>query len=128
MLKEKMVQVSPQLFQKEFEYTSFPLKGTKAVRKSDVDTITVTINGDTFDADEDSMNRLGRIVTIGNFQFNQAMSYGVAPAAAYKQVYKDTMIPWKKSNNQWGYFSVEVLCKVQEAALNKLAETWVKYG
>lgn len=127
MLKEKIIQKSPVLFSKRIVYEEQPAEGKKAYRTDELTVATVLIDGVVFDADEKSMDRIDRIVTVAGWKFNQALAAGVSPSDAYAAVYS-TKILWKTHDNAFPMVSIETLCKVQESALNNMGDIWVKWG
>ncbi|WP_027854437.1 hypothetical protein [Marinobacterium litorale] len=104
------------------------LEGTKALRAEESLNQTVTVDGFTFQTDEESMDRMDRVVDIANWKFNQAVAQGATATEAYNAVYLGNTVPWKTADNNMGQFTIELICRVQEQALNLLGETWVKYG
>lgn len=122
MQKDRKVYIKKTQFQPD------SVEGNRALRSEEVLKAQVAVDGYVFDADENSMDRLDRVVDIANWRFNKAIAEGASSADAYAQVYLSTMVPWKTSDNQFGYFSVELLCRVQELALNQLAVIWMRYG
>lgn len=128
MLEVEYLEKQPNFYVKKFNFTENPVTGLRAVRSEEILNQTVTYNGMEFDADETAMDRMDRIVDIANWKYNSAIAQGMTPADAYQAVYNDNTVPWKLSNNTFVTVSIDTLCHVQELALNKLGETWVKYG
>lgn len=127
-LVEKKEAVSSVLFKRTVEFQPPPLSNKKAFRAEDVFNQIVTVNGFTFDADEESMDRMGRVISIAHWKYNQAVASGVPHADAYQAVYIGTTVPWKLHDNEKHDTSIETLCMVQEQALYALSTIWVKYG
>jgi hypothetical protein len=128
MLEVEYVEKQPNLYSKKFKFVDRPIEGTKALRSEEIVNQTVIYNGMEFNADETAMDRMDRIVDIANWKYNSAIAQGMTPADAYQAVYIENTVPWKLFNNTLVTVTVDTLCHVQELALNKLGETWVKYG
>lgn len=127
-LVEQKIALSPVLFQKRVEFQEPPLEGKKALRAEDTLKLTVEVDGLLFDADEKSMDRMGRIVNIANWRCLQAMAAGATAPQAYQTVYVDTLVPWKTADNVMRQVPARAICAAQEKALFALSEVWVRYG
>jgi len=125
MISETMV-YSGGMYRKHIEYTDPKPQGTKALRALEVWSQVVEVDGVRFNADELSMDRMDRVLSIAGWKFNQAISQGVPAGAAYTAIY-ETTLPWVSADNIKLNVNVETLARVQEIALAKLGETWVKY-
>jgi len=127
-LKKSLIKTGRNLFKSHPTFYQESVEGQRAYRTEEVLTATVTVDGVTFDADEDSMDRMDRIVDIANWRYNQLVAKDKLDAeAAYNQVYMDTPIPWKTAHNVLETVSVETICKAQELALYQLSDVWVRY-
>lgn len=126
MIRTEM-KLKDRVYHKHVYYEDPVQTGTKAFRAEEVLSQTVTVDEIAFDADEVSMERMARVVSLAAWKYNQAIAVGIAPAEAYASVY-NTSVPWKTFNNEIVTTTVEVLCRALEAAVHKLGETWVKYG
>ena len=127
-LKTSAINTGRNLFKKHAEYKQPTLENAKAYRAEDVQTATITYNGHRYNADEDSMNRLDRVVDVANWKYNKAVASGLSSADAYKSVYIGTSISWKSADNDWVTLTIEQLCEIQEFALNNLESIWNRYG
>ena len=114
------------MFKKEYTFAEEQPKNNQALRSEEVYNLTVEVNGLNFYADETSMDRMDRIVDLANWKFNKAQSMGLSAVDAYQQVY-GTVIPWKTVEGLQ-QVSVETICVVQDTAVQKLGDIWVKYG
>lgn len=128
MLKQEIKTVSETFFTKEVRYEPELYKGFKAFRAEEIDSLTVSEGGYVFEANEKSMDRMDRVVDIANWEFNRAVSMGLDPANAYSQIYQQTFLPWKMTDNTINIIPVEMICNAQKKALYNLANVWVKYG
>ena len=108
-------------------FTPKPIKDAKALRQEDIITSSVEVDGVIYNSDEDSMNRMDRVITVANWKFNQLISSGTSLQDAYKQAYLDNLVPWKLYHNECVQVTIETLCKVQEKALHNLNSLWFKY-
>lgn len=88
----------------------------------------VEVNKIILDADEESMNRIDRILTILSSQFNKALAEGKDAKTAWQDVYVKQTTQWKANNNEFVSVNGEVLLASQQAALNKMQELWAKYN
>jgi len=104
---------------------SSPLYNTyqKGQRDKLVKDMEVVVNTVAFDADENSMDRMNRVVSIANFKFNQAIAQGTAPALAYDAIYK-TQVFWKGADNLPHTVQVESLAEALEVGLTDMATIW----
>jgi len=80
-----------------------------------------------FDADEVSMDRIDRIVEQANFTVLQKIAQGEDPKIAYKEIFQDTLIPWKCADGVMRSVSIETLAHVQRYALENMKKIWKKY-
>ena len=127
MIQEKMTQTSPQMFSKKVTFLENSIEGQKAYRTEEVLSQTMLIDNILFDIDENSMDRIDRVISLANWKYNQKISQGIGSIVAYTEIYSNTLIPWKTATNEIIQVSIEMLCKVQESALHNLSEIWVKY-
>jgi hypothetical protein len=123
MLNTTIIEVQPQLYKKVTTFSSPELKGNKAERAETIFTATVTVDNLTFDADEDSMNRMSRHIQLANYKFNKLSSEG--ESTAYQQAYIDTTVDWKLADNTIQTVTIETLCKVQELAVENMTNSWL---
>lgn len=128
MLKYKKVSVDNGFFKNVPVFSEKAPEGSKALRTNEIVSSIVEIEGVRFNSDENSVNRMDRVIELANWKFNQAVATGVSVSEAYTSVYVETLVPWKNADNEFVDVSVETLCKVQEIGLHKLSEIWVKYG
>ena len=125
MITEEM-KLNGRVYIKQVRYDEPAPTGTKAFRAEAVRSSTVTAGGYQFDADEASMDRMGRVVDLANWKFNQALAAGTPASDAYQAVYT-TPVPWKTYDNQVVMVSVETLCQAQDAAVRLMGETWMRF-
>jgi hypothetical protein len=128
MIKKEITKISKSFFKKTEFYDPPLYEGFKAYRAQEIDSLTVSYGGYTFEANERAMDRMDRVVDIANWEFNKAVSQGMPPANAYATVYEDTYLPWKMTDDTINSVTVETICNAQRLALNELANVWVKYG
>ena len=128
MLSYKKVSVDNGFFKNVPVFSEEVPEGSKALRTNEIVTSIVEIEGVRFNSDENSVNRMDRVIELANWKFNQAIASGVSVSEAYASVYVQALVPWKNADNAFVSVSVETLCKVQELGLHKLSEIWVKYG
>lgn len=99
----------------------------KIKRAEDIADSKVEVNKIKLDADEISMDRIDRILTVASCQYIQAIANGKPSTEAYKQIFKDTKIPWKTTENKFHEFSVEELITAQNEALKNMQAKWAQY-
>lgn len=128
MLREEMKTLDSQVFTKQATFSKEPETGTKAYRADEVSKSTVIVDGIEFNADEVAMDRMARVLSTAAWRYSQALASGMTQPDAYAAVYIGNTIPWKTFANAFETLTIEKLAEIQEAALNQLAATWVKYG
>jgi hypothetical protein len=116
------------LFTKAVKYQEPETTGRRANRSEDLLNATVQNDYGAFESDEKSMDRMGRIIGVAAWKFNQAQAQGVPAAAAYQAIYKEIIVLWKNKDNIFVPLTIEDLCNLQEAALNEVQEIWIKWG
>lgn len=128
MLNTKMIP-SPvaQVFKKHIEFQEEPAIGKKALRSEEVLNTIVEVDGMQFNADEMSMDRIDRLISLAGWKFDQAIKV-LSSEDAYNAVYLGIEVPWKLATDNLVVVNIEQLCRVQEISLNLLGATWVKYG
>lgn len=102
------------------------LKQNKALRANEVYVSTVVHNGHEFDADERSMNRMTRVVTIANSLYNLKINSGVEESVAYTESY-EVELPWKLTNNTMLTVTPKILAEVLNLGMVKMSTIWFKY-
>lgn len=127
-LIDEKVADSPVLFRRVIKHVPDEITGTRALRADEVEKLTVEAGGLVFDADEESMDRLDRVVSTATWRCLKAMAEGATVAQAYQAVFNDTSVPWKLANNTAQLVPVGVICEAQEKALYALSTVWTKYG
>ncbi len=125
MLESKVVEVSPQLYRKDYTFIPDTVKGNKAQRTEVVYTSTVTYNSWVFDADEDSMNRMNRYIQIANYKFNYDISNDKTTSEAYRDNYLMTYVDWKLADNSVESINIEQLVAVYQLAVDNMSNIWI---
>lgn len=125
MLESKVIEVSPQLYKKDYTFIQDSVKGKKAQRAETIYTSTVTYNDWVFDADEDSMNRMNRHIQIANYDFNYDLSNEVAPNDAYRTHYIFKTVEWKLADNSVQTVTLEQLMAVYKLAVDNMTTNWI---
>jgi hypothetical protein len=118
---------SAQMFKKHIEFQEEPTVGRKALRSEEVLNTVVEVDGLQFNADEKSMDRIDRLISLAGWKFDQALKT-MSSEDAYNAVYIGIQVPWKLATDNLVQVNIEQLCRVQEISLNILGATWVKYG
>ena len=127
MIEKKIIEVSPQLYKNvgEFVNEKLPLVGAKARRAEKIHTSTVTFNEMKFDANEDSITRMGYYLTNAAAKYTKARSSGSSGPVAYAACYTNTTVNWKLANNTVVEISLEDLSSVHDLAVQALQSNWV---
>lgn len=125
MLESKIVELSPQLYTKDFTFTQDAITGKKAQRTELIYTSTVTYGGWEFDADEESMNRMNRYIQLANYKFNYDISNDKDMAEAYRDNYMNTTLNWKLTDNSIQQVNIEQLIAVFKLATDNMASKWL---
>jgi len=124
----KTINQNDMMFSRVTEYTDTVYKDNKAKRANELRGLVVEHDGYLFNGDERSMDRMNRIITLANFTYNKLMSLDYTPSDAYVSAYQTQMIPWKTDDDQFIQVTVEILAAVEEKALTKMSELWIKWG
>ena len=103
------------------------LSKRKGERSDEMLKATVIINGVIYDADEVSMDRANRLVSIANQKYNKAVASGIEPSSAYDAVYKTT-VPWVGADNVSHQVQIESLAEMIEKAMENMGMVWSKYA
>ena len=112
----------------KYEQELPPLSKRKGARSDTMKKSTVTVNGVVYDADEMSMDRMNRIVSLANMEFNYRMSVGQASADAYQATYKDVKIPWVGADNVAHNVMVESIAEALTKSMENMGEVWSRYA
>jgi len=128
MLKERMVPVGNQIFQKEAVFEEPAIEGSAAYERQQIDTFTVVVAGYTFAADEKRMARMASVLSGAAWRFAKKASQGTPPATAYAEVYDGVSIRWKTESHGFINVTLAQLAQVQETAITNLADVVVDYG
>lgn len=127
-IKESKKRVRRNMYRKHAVYEAQPEVGSRAYRQGEIELSKVTVNGLEFDAREKDMDRMNRVVSTANWQYSRLIASGTSANNAYEQVYRQTTIGWKTTDNVFHDITVEVICEVQEKALTRMAEVWARHG
>lgn len=127
MLKIEPVLVEPQVYKinKTFVNEKLPLHGGKAKRAEKIHVSTVTVNNMEFDANEDSILRMGYYLTNAASKYTKARSSGSSGPNAYTACYTDSTVNWKLANNNVVEISLETLAEAHNLAVNLLQSHWL---
>lgn len=127
MLDKKIVEVSPRMFKavQTFSNEKLPLKNAKAVRAENIHKATVSVGDLTFDANEESITRMGYYLTNASAQYTKARSTGSSGPAAYTACYTNAMVSWKLADNTVQEVSLETLSEAHKLAVELLMSYWV---
>jgi hypothetical protein len=127
MLKKEPKLVEPQVYKinSVFVNEKLPLQGSKAKRAEKIHTSTVTVNDMVFDANEESITRMGYYLTNAAAKYTKARSSGSTGPSAYAACYTNVMVNWKLANNVSAEISLETLAEVHDLALSQLMSNWI---
>lgn len=125
MLESKIIEVSPQMFKKDYTFTEDSVKGKKAMRAETIYNATVMYNDWIFDADENSMNRMNRHLQLANYKFNYDVSNDKTSSDAYRDNYLMTFVDWKLADNTIQQINIEQLASVFKLAVDNMTEHWL---
>ena len=101
--------------------------GIKSTRDRLLRSLVLTHKDISLDANEESMNRINRILSLANFKLNKALSTGSSAKDAYKEIFIDTLIVWKDSKNEFVKVNAEFLAEFLELALDSMNKLWGEY-
>ncbi|WP_294962034.1 hypothetical protein [Sulfurimonas sp.] len=77
-----------------------------------------------YDTDEKSMDRMNRIVSLANAEYNYRVSVGETPASAYEVTYKTQTIDWTGADNKSHKVMVESIVQALRAGMINMGEIW----
>lgn len=103
-------------------------EGIKNDRDRALSVATVDLNKIILDADEKSMDRIDRILTVASARFNQLLGAGKTAQEAYKEIYKNTKLAWKTNENKFHEFTIEDFITIQDAALKNMQAKWHEFS
>lgn len=127
-IEEKTTAHSPVYFTRDKTFVPTTRVNKKALRAEELATQKVTVAGVVYDAGEDSMNRINRVLTLANARCQKAKSDGATDMQAYTRVFVNTRTPWKLADNTFAETNIKTLADVQEAAMAGMKAIWLKYG
>ena len=127
MLDKKIVEVNPRMFKTvhTFSNEKLPLKGGKAVRAETIHKSTVTVGELTFDANEESITRMGYYLTNAAAQYTKLRSSGSTGPNAYAACYTNVNVSWKLADNTVQEISIETLSEAHKLSIELLMSHWV---
>lgn len=124
MLDKTIKLVRPNMYKTVTTFSEEVLKGSKATRAETIYTATVTYGQMVFDADEKSMDRMARYLTIAGHDFNKALADGSTTAQAYQLAYGKT-VDWILADNTKQTVTLEDLSGVYALCVTNMRDTWV---
>jgi hypothetical protein len=124
MLITKIHESSPNIFRKDTIFTEDTIKGKKAIKNESINNAYVTYNGMEFDADEVSLNRMSRYITLAHALFAKSISSGQEPESAYQQHFM-AEIDWKLRDNSIQTITIDQLLNVFEMSVANMSTIWL---
>jgi hypothetical protein len=126
MLITKTISPKDGFFKKvtTFDNEKLPLKGVKANRAETLHVSTIVSDGREYNADEDSIRRMGYYLTNASSQYAKAISTGSSGTEAYTECYTNTTVNWKLANNTVEEITIEQLAETYNLAVNNLNSNW----
>lgn len=100
----------------------------KALRSEDVLNLIVTVNAIDFDADEESQDRMSRVVSVANAQYNKLIASGATPGDAYTAIYHDNTVKWVGADNKEHLITIETLAAALDASVRLMGQKWIEYA
>ena len=107
-----------------FDNEKLPLKGVKAKRAETLHVSTIVSDDKEYNADEDSICRMGYYLTNASSQYDKAISTGSSGTEAYTECYTNTTVNWKLANNTVEEITIEQLAEIHKLAVNNLNSNW----
>lgn len=126
MLENKVTQPQKGFYKRTdvFVNEKLPLTGKKALRAQTLHTATITYEDKVYNADEDSIRRMGYYLTNASAQYAKARSSGSSGPTAYTACYTNVTITWKFADNSTGEISIATLAEVYKLAVEQLNNNW----
>lgn len=126
MIKKQKTLIRPQMYKMVSTFVEDgPLTGLKAERAETIHTATVMCEGMTFDADETSMNRMGRWVLLAAHQHAKSLAEGSTAAEAYADAYTTPTVQWKLADNTVQTVSIKQLAEAYRLAVANMQSSWL---
>jgi len=77
-----------------------------------------------YDTDEKSMDRMNRIVSLANAEYNYRVSVGETPASAYEASYKTQTVDWTGADDKPHKVMVESIVQALRVGMTNMGEIW----
>ncbi len=77
-----------------------------------------------YDIDEKSMDRMNRIVSLANAEYNYRVSVGETLASAYEASYKTQTVDWTGADDKPHKVMVESIVQALRAGMINMGEIW----
>ena len=107
-----------------YEFVPDKVEGNKAKKSETIKEATVTVGGVPYDADEVSMDRMGRAINSAYGQALQAIASGTDAQTAASAAL-GTTVSWKCADDVVRDVTVSTLVDVLEAAKDNMAAVWL---
>lgn len=124
MLIRTVSQPQYQMTSFHYEFVPDKVKGSKAKKSETISGATVEVGGVSYDADEVSMDRMGRVINAAYGQALQAISTGTDAQTAASAAL-GTTVSWKCADDVVRDVTVSTLVDVLEAAKDNMAAVWL---
>ena len=89
---------------------------------------TVTVNGIVYNADETSLDRMNRLVSLANMEFNYRLSLGETPSVAYANVYTNQSVSWVGADNIPHTVQYSSIAEALKQGMLAMGVVWAKYA
>ena len=124
MLRKYKYSPHPDMVTWKTEFVPDTIVGVKARKTDTLEQAVVTVGDIAFDADEQSMNRIARVIASANALMMQDIAGGQNPADSATTRLAET-ISWKCADDVVRNVSVSTLVSVLEQAKNNMTSVWV---
>jgi len=124
MLIKTVSQPQYQMTSFHYEFVNDKIEGKKAKKSETINKATVEVGGVSYDADEVSMDRMGRVINAAYGQALQAISTGTDAQTAASDAL-GTTVSWKCADDVVRDVTVSTLVDVLDAAKNNMSNIWI---
>lgn len=107
-----------------YEFVADKVEGPKAKKSETINKATVEVGGVSYDADEQSMDRMGRVINAAYGQALQAIGSGTDAQTAASAAL-GTTVSWKCADDVVRDVTVSTLVDVLESAKDNMATIWL---
>ena len=111
-----------------FQETLSELPVKKGKRALEMEAQIVSVQGVAYNTDETSLDRMNRLISLANMEFNYRLSLGETPAVAYANVYNNQTASWVGADNLPHTVQYASIAEALKQGMMAMGITWAKYA